>query len=244
MKKTAVLAAAVLLLALAAWAQKPSPAIPQASNQAATAREATASPAVTSAHSPSPERPLALPAGTTVQMKLESTISTSYNKAGDPFAGRVIAPVVLEGTTVIPVGASIAGRVIKVSEVRRYRGRPLIDLHPQTIIMPNGQRYEISAVVSAADSSTGTSVNREGEIRGSGIDGRDKMEMAVGAGAGMGIGAAFGGAKGALIGSAVGATATAVRWLSKTKSADLPPGSEITIELSRPVMLSASRSRQ
>jgi len=187
---------------------------------------------------------LALPAGTTVQLKLESMLSTRYNKPGDPFAGRVIAPVMLDGKTVIPVGASVAGRVIKVTEVRRYRGRPLIDLHPQTIIMPNGQRYEISAVVSATDSSTGTSVNHEGEIHGSGLDTRDKMEMAVGAGAGLGMGAAFGGGKGALIGSAVGATAGAVRWLARTKSADLPAGSEITIELSRPVMLSVNRSGQ
>src|SRR5262249_30703838 len=161
MKKTAVLAGAALLLALSAWAQKPSPAIPPSSNQTSTSRAPVAPPAAAAAHSASPEKPLALPAGTTVQLKLESMISTSYNKPGDPFAGRVIAPVVLEGKTVIPVGASVAGRVIKVSEVRRYRGRPLIDLHPQTIIMPNGQRYEISAVVSATDSSTGTSVNHE-----------------------------------------------------------------------------------
>jgi hypothetical protein len=63
------------------------------------------------------------------------------------------------------------------------------------------------------------------------------MEMAAGTGAGLGVGAAFAGGKGALVGAAVGATATAVRWLGKTKSADLPAGSEITMELGRPVML-------
>lgn len=110
--------------------------------------------------------------------------------------------------------------------------------------MPNGQRYEISAVVSATGLGTETSVSHEGEIHGSGLDGRDKMEMAVGAGAGLGMGAAFGGGKGALIGSAVGATAGAVRWLARTKSADLPAGSEITFELSRPVMLSLNHSVQ
>jgi hypothetical protein len=238
MNQRAVLACVALLLAHTAWAQKPSPSIPKASNAPTVTRQAPTVTAAVPAYPASPEKPLALPAGTTVQMKLESMISTSYNKPGDPFAGRVIAPVVLDGRTVIPVGASVAGRVIKVSEMRRFRGRPLIDLHPQTIIMPNGQRYEISAVVSATDSGTGTSVNHEGEINGSGLDGRDKMEMAVGAGAGLGMGAAFGGGKGALIGSAVGATAGAVRWLARTKSADLPAGSDLTIELSRPVMLS------
>src|SRR5215813_8001575 len=48
-----------------------------------------------------------LPAGTAVKMKLETTLSTMTNKSGDAFSGRVTEPVMLNGKTVIPVGASI-----------------------------------------------------------------------------------------------------------------------------------------
>lgn len=238
MKKTAVIACAALL-SIQAWAQKPSPSIPRSSTETtASPVAATQAPAV--APAPTTVEPLSLPAGTTVRMKLESAISTTYHKRGDAFAGRVIAPVVFNGKTVVPVGASVVGRVIKVSEVRRFRGRPLIDLHPQAITMPNGERYNISASVSAVEPGMGASVNHEGEIHGSGMDGRDKIEMAAGTGAGLGVGAAVAGGKGALVGGVVGATATAVHWLSKTKSTELPAGTEITIELGRPLMLSMS----
>lgn len=237
MKKIAVLFCAAILLANLASAQKPSPSIPQATDTATAPATAMPTP-VTAPATTTAEKPLALPAGTMVRIKLEAAISTSYNKRGDAFAGRVIAPVVFGGKTVVPVGASIVGRVIKVSEVRRYRGRPLIDLHPQAIVMPNGERYNISAAINAVSPETGASVNNEGEIHGSGMDRRDKVEMAAGTGAGAGVGALVGGGKGAFIGAAVGATATAVHWLSKTKSTELPAGTEITIELGRPVMLS------
>jgi hypothetical protein len=241
--KTAIVAAVALMLASPTWAEKPSPAIPKSPAEVTTAP----TPAVQNTQNTAPrpqfansERALALPAGTTVWMKLESAISTTHNKAGDPFAGRVIAPVVLQGKTMIPAGASIAGHVIKVSEKRRYRGRPLIDLHPESITMPNGDRFDINAVVAATNSNTGTSVNDEGEIHGNGMDREDKVEMVAGSGAGLTIGALAGGAKGAFIGAAIGATATAVHWLSKTKSAELPAGTEIMIELGRPITLSAS----
>jgi len=44
----------------------------------------------------------ALPAGTAVKMKLETTLATFSSKAGDPFSARVTAPVVVDGKTVIP----------------------------------------------------------------------------------------------------------------------------------------------
>jgi hypothetical protein len=238
MKYFPVVGSAVLLFGSIIFAaEKPSPAIAKPATGAAAdaAQSAAAKPQFVSL-----PKPLALPAGTTVWMKLESAISTTHNRAGDPFAGRIIAPVVIQGKTLIPVGASVAGHVIKTSERRRFKGRPLIDLHPESITMPNGERFDINAVVAATNSNTGTSVNDEGEIHGSGFDRGDKMEMAAGSGAGLTIGALAAGAKGAFIGAAVGATATAVHWLSKTKTAELPAGSEVMIELGRPVTLSAS----
>jgi len=39
----------------------------------------------------------ALPTGTAVKMKLETTLATFSSKAGDPFSARVTEPLVMDG---------------------------------------------------------------------------------------------------------------------------------------------------
>ncbi len=187
-----------------------------------------------------PETPaLRLPAGTSVRLKLETPISTSTSKPGDAFYGRVTQSVLHEGKTVIPVGSSVEGNVVRVSEPRRIKGLPTIELRPNLIVMPDGNRYQIHAVVVDTDPSTKTQVNEEGAIKGQGMNKRDKVEIGAGTGAGLTVGAMAGGGKGALVGAAIGAGATVTRWLTKRKSAELPAGSEIVMELDRPVDLAA-----
>ncbi len=183
---------------------------------------------------------LSLPAGTGVKMKLETPISTTRTKVGDSFAGRVTEPVMIENKVVIPVGAAIEGHVVKVSEPRRIKGVPEIDLRPDLLTMPDGTKFTISAVVVDTDKNSGTHVNDEGKIKGSGMSGSDKKEIAIGTGAGLGVGALAGGGKGAFIGATVGATVTVAHWLTKRHSAELPAGSEITMELSRPMAMSGA----
>jgi hypothetical protein len=183
-----------------------------------------------------------LPSGSTVHMKLETPISTQTSKVGDTFAGRVTEPVLLNGKTVIPVGAAIQGQIVKLTEPRRIKGKPTIELRPDSITMPDGAKYEFHATVVDTDDSTKTSVNDEGQIKGKGRDGKDVRNIAIGTGAGLTVGAIAGGGKGALIGATIGAGVTVAHWLSKHKSAELPAGSEIVMELNRPMSLSASSS--
>ena len=185
---------------------------------------------------------LSLPSGTSVHMKLETPISTKTSKVGDAFAGRVTEPVLLDGKTVIPVGAAIQGQIVKLTEPRRVKGKPTIELRPDSITMPDGEKYDFRATVVDTDKSTETSVNDEGEIKGKGRDGKDVRNVAIGTGAGVTVGAIAAGGKGALIGGAIGAGVTVAHWLSKHKSAELPAGSEIVMELNRPMSLSSSSS--
>lgn len=182
---------------------------------------------------------LRLPAGTSVRLKLETPISTSTSKPGDAFYGRVTQSVMHEGKIVIPVGSSVEGNVVRVSEPRRIKGRPTIELRPNLVVMPDGNRYHINAVVVDTDPSTKTQVNEEGQIKGEGMNKRDKVEIGAGTGAGLTLGALAGGGKGAFVGAAIGAGATVTRWLTKRKSAELPAGTEIVMELDRPVDLAA-----
>ena len=180
----------------------------------------------------------ALPIGTAIRMKLETPLSTTTNKFGDRFGGRVVEAVMLNGRTIIPVGAALEGQVIRVEEHRRIKGTPQLDLRPTMVTLPDGQRYAINATITDT-SDRSLNVNDEGQIKGKGRDKADWVETGIGAAVGTGIGAAAGGGKGALIGGTIGAGATVVHWLVKTKSAQIPAGTEIIMELSRPLALNA-----
>ncbi|HEX9119416.1 MAG TPA: hypothetical protein VF840_02650 [Terriglobales bacterium] len=186
----------------------------------------------------------ALPVGTAVKMKLETAISTRTNKSGDRFSGRVTEGVTLNGRTIIPVGASLEGRIARAQDRRRIRGTPTIDLRPDTIIMPSGDRYSLNAVVVDTSARPDVDVNDEGKLKGRGHDGSDWKETGIVAGGGAIAGGVIAGGEGALIGAGVGATASVVHWLIKSRSAVLPAGTEIVMELSRPMSLGAGSGGQ
>ena len=54
-----------------------------------------------------------VPAGTALMVKLDTTLATFSNKAGDPFRARLAEPVMLNGRVVIPAGAMVEGRVTR-----------------------------------------------------------------------------------------------------------------------------------
>lgn len=182
---------------------------------------------------------MSLPAGTAVKMKLENTLATFTSKTGDPFSGRVTEAVVMDGKTIIPVGATVQGRVTKVNEPRRIAGKPTIGILPETVVLPNGEKYGLSATLVDTSLRNGTDVNEEGQFKGAGHDGKDLTEAGLGTGGGMLIGGLAGGGKGVLIGGTIGATATVAHWLSKHRSAMLPAGTELVMELSRPMTMNA-----
>jgi hypothetical protein len=187
---------------------------------------------------------ISLPAGTAVKVKLENALTTFSNKSGDPFSGRVTEAVMLDGKPVIPIGATVQGRVTKVSEPRRIAGKPTIAIFPETIVLPNGERYMLNATLVDTSVRNGTDVNDEGQFKGKGRDGKDMIEIGMGTGGGMLVGGLIGGGKGVLIGGAVGATATVTHWLSKRNSAILPAGTELVMELSRPLEMTPAAGGQ
>jgi hypothetical protein len=181
-----------------------------------------------------------LPTGTAVKMKLENTLTTFSTQAGDPFSARVTEAVVVDGKTVIPVGATVQGRVTKTSEPRRVAGKPTIAIFPEHLVLPNGDRFVLNATLVDTSVRRGTDVNNEGQFKGEGHDGKDLTEVGMGTGGGMLAGGLIGGGKGMLIGGAIGATATVAHWLGKHRSAMLPAGTELVMELNRPMVMSAN----
>jgi len=178
---------------------------------------------------------ISLPAGTSVKVRLENALSTSSSKSGDTFSGRVTEAVLLDGKPVIPIGATVQGRVTQVSEPRRIAGKPTISMFPETLIMPSGDRFMLNATLVDTSLRDGSDVNDEGQFKGKGHNGTDVTQVAMGTGGGMLVGGLIGGPKGLLIGGAVGATATVAHWLGKRNSATLPAGTELVMELSHPM---------
>jgi len=182
----------------------------------------------------------ALPSGTAVKMKLETTLATFSSKAGDPFSARVTEPVIMDGKTVIPVGTTVEGRVTKTNEPRRVAGKPTIAIFPENLVLPNGDRFMLNASLVDTNARHGTDVNTEGQFKGEGIDGKDVTEIGMGTGGGMIIGGLADGGKGLLIGGAIGATVTVTHWLGKHRSAMLPAGTELVMELNRPMTMTGT----
>jgi len=181
-----------------------------------------------------------VPAGTALMVKLETTLATFSNKAGDPFQARLTQDVVLNGKTIIPAGAVVEGRVTKVAEPRRISGKPTIGILAESLVLPTGEHFFLDATLVDTNLGGGTDVNQEGEFKGSGHDRRDQLETGGGAAGGMLIGGLLGGPPGILIGGVVGAGSTGAHWLSKTRSATLPAGTELTLELNRPLAMTTA----
>ena len=246
--KTLLLLPLALAVTVSAQNSKPSAATVRPLSSATTTEMQQQAAAITQP-TPAVTQPetsdFALPEGTPVYMKLETPLSTRVNKVGDRFAGRVTQPVMLNQKTIIPVGAALEGKVIKVDEMRRFHGTPVIDLRPEMVTMPDGTRYTIVATIVDTGTPQELTVDEEGGIHGRGHDGGDWKEMGIATGAGAGVGALVAhSAKGTFIGAGIGATASVVRWLSKTRDASVPAGTEIIMELSRPMALSSSSAGQ
>jgi len=178
-----------------------------------------------------------VPAGTALMVKLDTTLATFSNKAGDPFQARLAEPVMISGRVVIPAGAMVEGRVTRVSEPRRISGKPTIGIMPEALVLPTGERFFLDATLVDTNAGRDTDVNQEGEFKGSGHDRRDQWETGGGTAGGMLIGGLIGGPPGVLIGGVVGAGSTGVHWLSKHRSAVLPAGTGLTLELNRPLAM-------
>jgi len=185
-----------------------------------------------------------LPTGTAVKMKLDNTLTTFSSRAGDPFSARVTQPVILDGKMVIPIGTTIEGRVTKTSEPRRVTGKPTIAVFPETLVLPTGERFTFNATLVDTSERHGTDVTTEGQFKGTGHDGTDLTQIGMGTGGGMLLGGLIGGAKGLVIGGAIGATATVAHWLGKHRSATLPAGTELVMELNRPLVMTSVAAGQ
>ena len=181
-----------------------------------------------------------LPVGTPVKIRLSQQLSTSHNKPGEAFSGKLADPIRLNGRVVVPTGSMLSGTILRSNDGRRIGGSATMLLRPEVITLPDGHKYTINAVVVDTNPREGLDVDEEGRIKATGNTTREKLEVAGGAGGGAVIGALAGGARGTWIGALVGGGAMGTRWLLRDRAFILPAGAEIFMELSRPMVLTMS----
>ena len=178
-----------------------------------------------------------LPAGSTLHVRLITTLSSRTNQNGDPWIGRVVEPVFGGGQEVVPANSTVEGRVTFVKEAGRVKSAGQMRLVVETITTPDeNARYSIVASLEDAQGVEGAKVKgEEGTIQGPGKSTKDAAKDAgIGAGIGAGTGAIVHGGSGARYGAAVGATVSLIRGILKRgKDVTLPQGMELTFVISR-----------
>ena len=174
------------------------------------------------AAAPKPAAPamVTVPAGTGVNVRLTQTIDVDSSKAGMTFKAVVDDPVMVNGSIVIPRGASAVLEAIHVEQSGKMKGSDKVTLKLSAIGF-GGFVYPVS---SSYNQSKG-----KGEGK--------KTGRKVGGGAGLGaiVGGIAGGGEGAAIGAVVGGATGAVVASQGEEHLQLPAESRLNFQLSAAV---------
>jgi hypothetical protein len=184
---------------------------------------------------PRPLPPGELPEGTTIRVRLLSWLSTASSEKGEEFRSRVAADVLRGNQLLIPVGSEIDGRLTEVSS-GHLGGHGTMRLWPETVILPGGERYQLSAQLTGTPGSR-AQVGGEGTVRPASRMKRDSIEYGGTVGVGVVTGAILGGPVGALAGSLVGAGVVTTHLLVSHPQATLEPGATLLFSLTQPLNL-------
>jgi len=166
-------------------------------------------------------RPVTLPAGTVLTLRLDSSVASNSSRIEDGVQAHLRRPVVARGVTVLPVDAPVSGVVTQARQSGRVKGRALIAFRFHSV-RAYGEQYRVAT----------SSVVRQA----AGTKGKDAAEIALPAAGGAIIGALAGGGKGAAIGAAAGGGAgTGVVLATRGKEVRLGRGALISVRLTQPL---------
>ena len=170
---------------------------------------------------PEPAKPLVVPAGTVLTVRLGQTVGSKISSAGQTFTATLASPVVVDGKTAIPSGATASGTVVDAKPLGRFKGGASLQLRLTSI-----------AIGGAEQSISTSSVVRAEKGKGK------RTAVLAGGGAGLGalIGGLAGGGKGAAIGALAGGGAGAGgAAFTGNKDVVLPAESALSFKLEQPL---------
>jgi len=149
----------------------------QATNEAAAtppkaqaAKAETAKAVNVSSKTPQPTTMVTVPKGTAISATVGQTLASNKNHVGDTFAAKLSTPVQVEGKTVIPKGAKVVGRVVKVKNKEMKVTLASVELH--------GKSYELetNSVAQSAKNQAKSNSKDSAQAKGK-TDTKDKKDV-------------------------------------------------------------------
>lgn len=160
-----------------------------------------------------------VPVGTSISVRLNSTINSEKNIAGDTFTATLDNPLVVNDIVLAEKGARVEGKVVEVDRSGRVKGSARLSLALTRIQLSDGQKIELKT--DAWERIAASSAKS------------DATKVGIGAALGAAIGAIAGGGKGAAVGAASGAGAgTGVVLATRGKAAQIDVETKIPFRLS------------
>jgi hypothetical protein len=210
---------------------QPVPSQPALQNQAGqptattvpSANGAPAAPVAPSAPTATkpPVETVRIPAGTNLRVRIDQTVDTKRNRAGDRFTATLNEPIVMNGQEALPRGTQFSGHLTNAKASGRFKGRAAIGLTLDSFTY-EGERYSIDTA-------------RDSRVSGNHKK-RNFLFIGGGSGAGAAIGALAGGGAGAAIGAGAGAAAGATTaFITGKKNVTVPAETLLTFRLREPV---------
>jgi hypothetical protein len=165
---------------------------------------------------------------TLLNLRLETTIDTKNNRAGDRFRAVVTAPPEYEGATV-------EGHIGNINKSGKVSGRTELALAFDHISMPDGRQAPLAASLEkVVESESVKKIDEEGNVQSGSRTTDSKIRGGAGAAAGAIIGGIIGGGKGAVLGAILGGAAgVGTVYVEGGKDLILEPGTEMIIRTER-----------
>jgi len=168
---------------------------------------------------------ITIPAGTTLRIRLESTVGSDISHPSDRVAGRLVQPVTVDGRAVIPSGSRVAGRVVEAAEAGRVKGRGRLSLRFSSLT--STRTDDTYAIRTKTWTKVAPATKR-----------KDATMIGLPAAGGAIVGALTGGGKGAALGAAVGGGAgTAVVLSTRGKDVRMGEGAMVVVRLAEPLVV-------
>ena len=172
---------------------------------------------------PAPPPPFVVAANSTMQVRIDQTLSTKGSFVGQKFHASLAAPLVVEGQELISTGTPMEGTVVYCRASGRFKGRGEIAIRIDSVEY-HGQMVPVSTSLDTRVSAAHKK--------------RDLEFIGGGAGAGAGIGALAGGGVGAGIGAGAGAGAGVIgAVITGKKQVVIPAEMVFTFRLKTPLEL-------
>ena len=166
---------------------------------------------------------LTIPAGTELQLVLESGLSSATSHVGDPVTARVARATSPDGRVLLPGGTVLKGRVYRADAAGRVKGKSRLAVDFDRIMVRGVEhRLDTTAI----------------DIEGPDSHGRDAAIIGGSTVGGAIIGGILGGGGGAKKGAVVGAVGgTGAVLATRGKDVEIPAGSNWTVRVKDRVAL-------